>query len=127
MTSNLTNPTGENMNRLVEFAKNVMIGENRDDFETFIEVVKRSLADEPIEDIAKQRLKHYYHPLYETPDPLPQQANASAQNGWFSRWFSFGPNDKHEPNAANDEHRQKQTEKCPHNHHYRRTPHCRNC
>lgn len=127
-TSNLTNTTGENMNRLVEFAKNVMIGENRDDFETFIEVVKRSLADEPIEDIAKQRLKHYYHPLYEAPDPLPQEASAQEQSGWFSRWFSFGPQDKKDPQAANDENRHpQQPEKCPHNHHYRRTPHCRNC
>ncbi len=93
-SAGLTDASEDNFDKLIAFTHNNIIGENREQFAEFIEIAKRVLNDESIEDIARRRLKEDYRPLINTA-AKPQKG----LKGFVNRLFGFDANKIH---ASND-------------------------
>lgn len=94
---NISNASLDNMRKLVRFAKQVVIPENRAEFDTFVELVKRYKAGQDIEDIAEKRLNDYYKPLASKKANQPQKGNH--KKGFWSQLFGSNANDSDKKSA----------------------------
>lgn len=83
-SASLTDASEGNFDKLISFAHNNIIGENREQFSEFIEIAKRVLHDQSIEDIAKRRLKDDYRPLIDTSVKLQKGIK-----GFINKLFGF--------------------------------------
>ena len=94
--ANLSNASIDNMRKLVRFARNVVIPENQEEFDTFVEIVKRHQKGLDIEHIAQERLDSYYTPLTKAKSKKAETLDDKIKkkpNIWDS-WFGSGDKKK---------------------------------
>ena len=93
----LTNASMDNMRKLVRFARNVVIPENQEEFDTFVKLVKRYSKGQDIEAIAEKRLADYYKPLTKIDASKKHRDDVKKKKNIWDSWFGGGKKEKQTP------------------------------